>query len=294
MPPYMYQNMLEPLYTLQSINIMTRAGLKVSYDISTRQILQLCRSGPTPLNSHLTPIVTTSRPYPESKQWEWTHEHHIHNVGDLFSLSPDGSTLWHDFSSSAGSHLTGLQTLPPLHTPTEIGPLQIWAPSAGSTLPSNVMVEIMGWISRKPPLLNIRKWHSSTTMANITTHSTVTSGTGILRGGATNSSLPPLLALGFHPRRIFASAPTSHSTGQRRTVDVITQPTRYSYTLPNAIQESWLPEKLITLLPQLGEFDIFTDGSWAEAGSAWSRITRNNPGNIGSGGIAIISRSQTG
>ena len=253
--------------------------------------LQLCRSGPTPLNSHLTPIVTTSRPYPESKQWEWTHEHHIHNVGDLFSLSPDGSTLWHDFSSSAGSHLTGLQTLPPLHTPTEIGPLQIWAPSAGSTLPSDVMVEIMGWISKNPPLLNIRKWHSSTTMANITTHSTVTSGTGILRGGATNSSLPPLLALGFHPRRIFASAPTSHSTGQRRTVDVITQPTRYSYTLPKATQESWLPEKLITLLPQLGEFDIFTDGSWAEAGSAWSRITRNNPRNSGSGGIAIISRS---
>jgi hypothetical protein len=60
---------------------------------------QLCRSGPLPTCNQLTSITTSSRPSPPSAAWDWTHSHHIHNVGDLYSLPPNtGLPLWHDFS----------------------------------------------------------------------------------------------------------------------------------------------------------------------------------------------------
>ena len=259
---------------------------------TSQGLLRLTRTGHIPPQSPFTPINFSSSVVNPSTHM-WMTQRHIHNISDLFSNSPDTlNSSWHDFSRTPGANIPETQTTLPPNVPVPIRPHQFWAPSTDSAANDHSIVEIMGYSSLNPPIVNIREWKISVPTEYIGTYGdAVCPQTRLLHGGATSINLPLKEALGLHPRRVFLGKPPILSTNLRRNIDIVSTPTLYASPPFEHVPPSWLPQELLDNLPPLGEVDIFTDGSWSEAGTKWAHITHNSPTFTGTAGLVIISRS---
>ena len=237
------------------------------------------------MSSPYHPYITSPTYTPT---WQSAETHHLHNHGDMFTFSPQTLTpTWHDLTT-LGSETPNT---PPPDIPPPIRPHQIWAPSLDSTTGTHVLIETMGYISLNPPLLNIKKHHTSVPTEHLTSlRETFASHPRDLYGGATALSLPIQEALGTHPRRVFLKEPKD-KTNLQRNIQLITQPSTYTtppYSLPTT---SWTPKLLTDTLPLLGNFDVFTDGSWTPTNPIFSHIMQNSPTFKGTAGLVIISKA---
>jgi ribonuclease HI len=102
----------------------------------------------------------------------------------------------------------------------------------------------------------------------------------VLMGGASNLSGDPENILGNYPRRAYLGPPQSDLN--LRAIDVLCQPSTYSFNPPPMTPVHWLPltaQVLLQELAELGPVAIFSDGY----------ITSNLPSFSGSVGIVIMS-----
>jgi len=111
-----------------------------------------------------SPLPNTNIPHHQGGEQlsrEWQQQRQICCIGDLYSLSSEGKSSWHDFSLTKGASLRQWQAGEPPDEPIPLRPLQQWLPSADSIYSSNTLVEILGWSEDNLDLINVRTFTST-------------------------------------------------------------------------------------------------------------------------------------
>ena len=247
--------------------------------------LFLSRQGSASASSPDTTIIASSRPSDPPALWKFVHDRRISTIGDLYSYVPGSPAQWHDFSESGGKELAELQVGNPPLEPVHLHSNQYWLPSPDANLPWDTIVEIVGITHDDPPLLNIRTLKTNNE-GRVGLLQGMRPSRDPLMGGSSKISLPPVNVLGHFPRRVYLNPPLDGS--DLLSVGFISQPSSYSLCSPTP-EFQWLTPDFKRRLIELGPFSVFSDGSWAKAGSPWDHITSNAPTFSGSVGLAFIS-----
>ena len=245
----------------------------------------ISRQGSSLQHQPTSSIISASMPEDRPQPWRFVNDRSISILGDLYSCVSGSPPEWHDFSNTLGKKLVELQSGNPPDAPVPLWSKQFWFPSSDANFPPDTIVEIMGFTHDDPPLLNIRTIRTNNRFS-VRRLQAMCESSDILLGAASKISISPLDALGISPCRVFLDPPPKGST--LRWVSFISSPTSYMIYPPPGTSQ-WLPPELKRLLPLLGPFSIFSDGSWSSTGSPWSHITGDSPTHHGAVGIAIIS-----
>jgi ribonuclease HI len=249
--------------------------------------LSLCRQGPLPVRSSTSSIISAMRPSSQEQPWRFISDRHISVLGDLYSYLQGSSPVWHDFSNTAGSSLSQLQEGNPPMDVTTLRSKQYWLPSEDSTLSDAVIVEIMGFTNHDPPHINYLLRYTNNEEKVYCLQTMKPPVLSSMLGGASSSSADPLIVLGSSPSRVYLNSPSVGSQYQQ--IGFIASPTAYQVPHGSGTLQTWIPSELLLILPQLGPFSIFTDGSWSMTGLSHSHVTGNSPAFLGSAGITIMS-----
>ena len=248
----------------------------------------LSRQGCSDTHHPSSTIITVPRPSKPLPLFDWVSSHSIHHLGDLYSVPANAPSSWNDFSSTGGALLSTYQIALPPGVPVVIRPRQYWIPSEDSIVPPYNIVETQGWTDEQFNSLNYRLLPLLHPRLPSISNPAFPSRTPLM-GGRSSLSDPAPDVLGTNPRRIFLSSPQSSSSFLYP--HFIAGPATYSLPSAPSPSASWLPDDFLTTLSGLGDYDIFTDGAWARAGSYWDHVTHNSPSFIGSAGLVFISRA---
>ena len=107
-----------------------------------------------------------------------------------------------------------------------------------------------------------------------------------LLGSAYRLFMSPMQALGSCPSRVYLNLSAGES--KLRLIGFVSTPT--SHRIPVLSPSSfWFPSDFVLLLPRLGPFSLYIDGSWAPTRSSHSHVTGKDPIYLRSTGLTIFS-----
>ena len=207
------------------------------------------------------------------------------NCGDLVSadhhdpcwIKPAGiGAAW------LGPFLVGI----PPSQPITLRSGQLWKIAAASPITEGIIAEIVGVLNA---VVKIRLWKLAGQQHNISAGATITLAEPSNAGRLVEVTPLDIFGNLRKPIRILASSPKWDKGKCTRTVLLHTRQLAPILPVPELTQPSWT-EQVADMLRDLapGTFDVFTDGSWTEAGGFMNRLFGYNMEEKASGGFCVM------